>query len=83
MKRQLAICFAYCIHQIGIDDHLAHYDSKVSKKHYLRYSLSNRKYLFENIVQYHNVLQAEDYQRFFLNKGFEILEIDRERCDIT
>ena len=73
----------YCIHQIGIDDHLAHYDSKVSKKNYLRYSLSNRKYLFENIVQYHNVLQGEDYQRLFLNNRFEILELDREHCDIA
>ena len=73
----------YCIHQIGIDDHLAHYDSKVSKKNYIRYSLSKRKYLLENIVQYHNVLQGEDYRRFFLNKGFDIIEMDRERCDIT
>ena len=73
----------YCIHQIGIDDHLAHYDSKVSKKNYLRYSLAKRKYLFENVVQYHNVLQGADYQRFFSNAGFEIVDVDRERCDIT
>ncbi len=73
----------YCIHQIGIDDHLAHYDSKVSKKNYLRYSLANRKYLFENVVQYHNVLQGADFQRFFRNAGFDIVEIDRERCDIS
>jgi SAM-dependent methyltransferase len=73
----------YCIHQIGIDDHLAHYDSKVSKKNYLRYSLSKRKYLFENVVQYHNVLQGADYQRFFSNAGFDIVEVDRERCDIS
>ena len=73
----------YCIHQIGIDDHLAHYDSKVSKKNYLRYSLANRKYLFENVVQYHNVLQGADYQRYFSNAGFEIVEVDRERCDIS
>ena len=72
----------YCIQQIGIDDHLAHYDSKVSKKNYLRYSLSKRKYLFENVVQYHNVLQGADYQRFFRNAGFDIVEIDRECCDI-
>jgi cyclopropane fatty-acyl-phospholipid synthase-like methyltransferase len=73
----------YCIHQVGIDDHLAHYDSKVSKKNYLRYSLTNRKYLFENIVQYHNVLQGEDYHRYFRNAGFEIVDIDRECCDIA
>lgn len=73
----------YCIHQIGIDDHLAHYDSKVSKKNYLQYSISRRKYLFENVVQYHNVLQGEDYQRCFRNAGFEIVGIDRECCDIA
>jgi len=73
----------YCIHQIGIDDHLAHYDSKVSKKNYLRYSLSRRKYLFENVVQYHNVLQGSDYRRFFSNAGFDIVEVDRELCDIA
>lgn len=73
----------YCFHQIGIDDHLAHYDSKVSRKNYLRYSLSARKYLFENVVQYHNVLQGADYQRFFRNSGFEIVTVERERCDIS
>jgi predicted SAM-dependent methyltransferase len=73
----------FCIHQIGIDDHLAHYDDKVSRKNYLQFSLSNRKYLFENIVQYHNVLQGADYQNLFLEKGFEIDEINREHCDIS
>ncbi|MXS83053.1 class I SAM-dependent methyltransferase [Nitrosomonas oligotropha] len=73
----------FCIHQIGIDDHLAHYDSKASQKNYLQFSLTKRKYLFENIVQYHNVLQGDDYQNLFRKKGFEIIEIDRERCDIS
>ena len=73
----------YCIHQIGIDDHLAHYDGGMSKKNYLRYSLAKRKYLFENVVQYHNVLQGADYQRFFSNAGFETVEVDRETCDIS
>ena len=73
----------FCIHQIGIDDHLAHYDSQASQKNYLEFSLTRRKYLFENIVQYHNVLQGNDYQNLFRKKGFEIIEIDRERCDIS
>lgn len=73
----------YCIHQVGIDDHLAHYDSKVSKKNYLRYSLARRKYLFENVVQYHNVLQVADYKSLFKEAGFEIVEVERERCDIS
>lgn len=73
----------FCIHQIGIDDHLSHYDSKASQKNYLQFSLSRRKYLFENVVQYHNVLQGEDYQQLFRKNGFEIIEINRERCDIS
>lgn len=73
----------FCIHQIGIDDHLSHYDNTVSQKNYLQYSLANRKYFFENIVQYHNVLQGEDYQCLFRERGFEIIEINREHCDIT
>ena len=73
----------YCIHQIGIDDHLAHYDSKMSKKTYLKYSLRTRKAIFENVVQYHNVLQGADFLRYFTDAGFEIVEFDRERCDIS
>jgi len=73
----------FCIHQIGIDDHLAHYDNKVSKKNYLQFSLSNRRYLFENVVQYHNVLQCDDYLKLFSKKGFKIVEINRESCDIS
>jgi len=72
----------YCIHQIGIDDHLAHYDSTQSKKTYLKYSLALRKRIFENVVQYHNVLQGADYQRLFAETGFEIVKTDREKCDI-
>lgn len=72
----------YCIHQVGIDDHLSHYDSEESKKNYLRYSRAMRKLIFENVVQYHNVLQGEDYLRLFQRSGFEIVEIDRERCDL-
>jgi predicted SAM-dependent methyltransferase len=72
----------YCIHQIGIDDHLSHYDSKESKKNYLRYSRALRKCIFENVVQYHNVLQGEDFLRFFQSSGFDIVEVDRERCDL-
>ena len=33
----------YCIHQVGIDDHLAHYDNKASKK-----NISRIHYLLEN-----------------------------------
>ena len=74
---------AYCIHQIGIDDHLSHYDKKESLKNYLRYSTKIRKLIFENIVQYHNVLQGQEYLDMFIKSGFEIIEINREKCNIS
>jgi SAM-dependent methyltransferase len=42
----------YMIHQIGIDDHLQHYDAAESPKNYLRFSDRAWKLLFENDVQY-------------------------------
>jgi SAM-dependent methyltransferase len=62
------------IHQIGIDDHLAHYDRKVSRKNYLRYSDRTWKLLFENDVQYINRLQMSDWLGIFDKAGFSLLE---------
>ncbi len=44
----------YSIHYIATTDHLAHYDSKMSCKNYLRYSDRTWKLFFENEVQYFN-----------------------------
>jgi predicted SAM-dependent methyltransferase len=73
----------YTIHQIGIDDHLSHYDKSESPKKYISYSMAMRKRIFENVVQYHNVLQASDYIKIFQEQGFEVLELDRERTNIS
>lgn len=72
----------YCIHQIGIDDHLTHYDKAESPKKYIAYSMATRKRFFENSIQYHNVLQANDYIKIFEGQGFEVIELDRETVDI-
>jgi SAM-dependent methyltransferase len=72
----------YCIHQIGIDDHLTHYDHRESKKNYLRYSRALRKWIFENVVQYHNALQGDDFLGHFKRKGFDVISVDRERCNL-
>ena len=71
-----------CIHQIGIDDHLSHYDKTASPKAYLGYSLKARKRLFENVVQYHNALQAEDFIRYFRDHNFEVLSSQRETTTV-
>lgn len=72
-----------CIHQIGIDDHLSHYDKKESAKNYLRYSTKTWNRWFENVVQYHNRLQKADYEHLFKNAGFELLDEWAEKCSIA
>lgn len=73
----------YCIHQIGIDDHLAHYDRSESKKSYLKYSLAVRKRIFQNVVQYHNALQGKDYLNCFERQNFEVIDIAREKINLN
>jgi SAM-dependent methyltransferase len=68
----------YSIHQIGIDDHLSHYDKKESPKNYLRYSDRTWKLFFENEVQYINRLQMSDWLDIFDKTGFSLLETIKE-----
>ncbi len=62
------------IHQIGIDDHLAHYDRSASRKQYVAYSDRTWSRLFENKVQYFNRLQMSDWIGLFEQAGFTLLE---------
>jgi SAM-dependent methyltransferase len=64
----------FTIHQIGIDDHLSHYDRSCSPKQYLAYSDRRWKLLFENSVQYINRLQMSDWLRAFGTAGFVVRE---------
>ncbi len=61
---------ACTIHQIGIDDHLAHYDKKASSKQYLKYSDRTWRLLFDNDIQYMNRLQASEWAQRFEAAGF-------------
>ncbi len=63
----------HTIHHIGIDDHLAHYDSSVSQKKYISYSHRTWAALFENQVQYINRLQPSDWIDIFERSGFEFV----------
>jgi len=60
----------YSIHQIGLDDHLAHYDRKASRKQFLSYSESEWKLRFENQVQYFNRVPYSEFLTCFENCGF-------------
>jgi len=62
------------IHQIGIDDHLAHYDRSASPKQYIEYSDWTWKLLFENDVQYFNRLQMSEWLTTFERVGFMLEE---------
>ncbi len=64
----------YSVHQIGLGDHLSHYDKKESPKNYLRYSDRTWKTFFENDVQYFNRLQMPDWLGLFDAAGFSLLE---------
>jgi SAM-dependent methyltransferase len=73
----------FSIHQIGIDDHLAHYDRSCSHKQYLAYSERTWKWFFENTVQYINRLQMSDWVRAFGAAGFTVRETLTESVDIS
>ena len=72
----------HTIHQIGIDDHLAHYDRSVSHKKYITFSNRTWKTFFENEVQYQNRLQPVDWHRLFEQAGFELVHEERELTSI-
>jgi len=66
------------IHQIGIDDHLAHYAPGMYAKNYLRYSTSTWKLLYENQLQYFNRLQLPEILSMFDATGFKLQHSETE-----
>lgn len=72
----------YMIHQVGIDDHLQHYDPAESPKNYLRYSDRAWKLMFENDLQYFNRLQACEWIDRISGAGFVLLERIAETADL-
>jgi len=60
----------YSIHQVGVDDHLAHYCRAASRKQYLSYSDFWWKLMFENEVQYFNRVPYEQLLAWFEETGF-------------
>jgi SAM-dependent methyltransferase len=62
------------IHQIGLDDHIAHYAPRMPKKNYLRYSEKAWGMMFGKTVQFINRLQISDYLEIFEKNGFQVLD---------
>jgi len=73
----------YSIHQIGIDDHLAHYDSSVSQKKYICFSDLVWRNIFENNIQYFNRLQMSEWINSFEKNNFKLLDKLPQYCDIS
>jgi len=63
--------------QVGLDDHLAHYDPSRSKKHYLRHSKGTFDRWLENNVQYINRIAATDMIQRLERTGFNVIEAER------
>ncbi|MBI2761881.1 MAG: class I SAM-dependent methyltransferase [Chloroflexi bacterium] len=64
------------LHQIGIDDHFSHGVPAASPKHYLRFSRRQWASMVSRL-QYHNRLQAGQFQAIFSSCGFELIDCTR------
>jgi SAM-dependent methyltransferase len=73
----------WAMHSIDTADHLEHYDRTVSPKLYLSLSERTWKCLCENQVQYINRVQRGEWLELFKFNGFELIEEDARRVDIS
>jgi hypothetical protein len=71
------------IHQIGISDHLAHYDKSAHVKAYLQYSDRVWRRWFENDLQYFNRIQLSEWLRRFQQTGMRLMHFEQEECDVS
>ena len=71
------------MHSIDTADHLEHYDRTVSPKLYLTFSENTWKWLCENHVQYINRMQRGEWLELFKANGFELIEEETHRVDIS
>ncbi len=69
--------------QVGLDDHLAHYDLALSPKTYLRHSNNLWRGLLQNNLQYINRLTMSEILQALRDANFEIEEQNVESCDIS
>jgi SAM-dependent methyltransferase len=70
------------VHQIGLDDHLAHYAPGLSPKTFVRYDERTWRWIFENKLQYINRVQRPEFEQMFRNAGFAVVlaesDVDRK-----
>jgi SAM-dependent methyltransferase len=73
----------WAVHSIDTADHLEHYDRSVSPKLYLSFSEKKWRWFYENEVQYINRLQRGEWLELFKARGFELIEEEARRVDIS
>jgi SAM-dependent methyltransferase len=73
----------WAVHSIDTADHLEHYDRTVSPKMYLSFSERTWRLLCDNEVQYINRVQRGEWLALFKSNGFELIEEDARRVDIS
>ena len=69
--------------QVGLDDHLAHYDPKKSPKHYLQDSEYVWRNVLKNELQYINRFSASEICGLLQSQGFAIDSIEAQHGDIS
>jgi len=72
----------YALHTIDLDDHLADYDSKVSRKQYLAYSDRLWRTVFQSRVYYFNRVERPEWRRLFELAGLELVEERQRSVDL-
>lgn len=69
----------YSLHQVGLDDHLTHYDRGASHKQYLKYPDDVWQRRFANDIQYFNRATHDEFRDWFKDAGFEEVSIETAR----
>jgi 2-polyprenyl-3-methyl-5-hydroxy-6-metoxy-1,4-benzoquinol methylase len=69
--------------QVGLDDHLSHFDRSKHVKHYLQHSRRMGGMLVESALKYINRLPASEILEMFRRAGFVMDFVDREMCDMA
>lgn len=68
--------------QVGLDDHLSHFDRSKHVKHYLTHSKRVGGLLVETDLKYINRLSATEILDAFRGAGFTLELVEREVCDL-
>jgi SAM-dependent methyltransferase len=66
----------YAIHQIDLADHLSYFDPAMPAKNYLRFTPTTWERWVNSTVQYVNRVQRQEWDTFFKQADFDIVECE-------